>query len=437
MSQQILRQFQNQNSSVNINLTYPYSDKYEYRTYLERIDLDAERIKDLRSGKGFIIESSRSIKTDVKSQMGIFSSRFGSTMSDIDSFNGKYRCKCGLTRGSLMHGETCPHCGTLVKFYDDDVSIFGWLVLKPAYFIIHPNIYRTMEGFIGPNRLASIIEPIVTVNSDGLVIHIGDMNPKKDEPFKGIGMFAFKERYDEILDFYLQKYPAKQLYYDELQKCKNITFTHSIPVFSALLRPSILENGNVLTYQECNEYYQIMVRLVHDINRDKLRHERKPKEKLNLLNDLQVQFNNLYFELKNINSKKKGDIRAAIAGRYSFSSRSVIRQDPYLHANEIKLPFHGLLELCQQLIINILVKSHNMTYADAYKRWYKCHVGDFDKTIYDIIDGLIKDNGGLDVLINRNPSINLGSLLYTKCIGINLNYTMSLSLLVLKPLQAD
>ena len=78
-----------------------------------------------------------------------------------------------------------------------------------------------------------------------------------------------------------------------------------------------------------------------------------------------------------------------------------------------------------------------MTYADAYKRWYKCHVGDFDKTIYDIIDGLIKDNGGLDVLINRNPSINLGSLLYTKCIGINLNYTMSLSLLVLKPLQAD
>ena len=307
MSKQGLYNYQSQNS-VNVNLTYPYSDKYEYTTYLEKIDLDAERVKDLRSGKGFIIESSRNIKTDVKSQMGIFSSRFGSTMADIDSFNGKYRCKCGLTRGSIMHGEICPQCNTMVKFYDDDVSIFGWLVLKPNYYIIHPNIYRTMEGFIGPTRLAAIIEPIVIVNSDGLIISIGEMNPKKDEPYKGIGMFKFREKYDEILDFYLNKYPAKQLYYNELKKYKDITFTHSIPVFSALLRPSILENGNILTYQECNDYYQIMVRLVHDINRDQFRHERKPKEKLNLLNDLQVQFNNLYFELKNINSKKKGKI---------------------------------------------------------------------------------------------------------------------------------
>ena len=99
------------------------------------------------------------------------------------------------------------------------------------------------------------------------------------------------------------------------------------------------------------------------------------------------------------------DIRSALGGRYAFSSRSVIRQDPYLKADEIKLPFQGLLELYQQVIINILVKTQNISYSTAYKRWYKAQVKGFDQTIYDILDGLIKDSGGLAILINRNPEI--------------------------------
>jgi len=86
--------------------------------------------------------------------------------------------------------------------------------------------------------------------------------------------------------------------------------------------------------------------------------------------------------------------------RYSFSSRSVIRQGPDLRCDEIKLPFQGLLELLQQVIINILVKTLNISYSAAYKRWYKCQIKGFDQTIYDIIDGLIKDSGGLPILIN-------------------------------------
>ena len=115
----------------------------------------------------------------------------------------------------------------------------------------------------------------------------------------------------------------------------------------------------------------------------------------------------------------------------------MIRQDPYLHCDEIKLPFQGLLELLQQVIVNILVKTQNISYSQAYKRWYKCQITGFDQTIYDIIDGLIKDSGGLPVLINRNPTISYGGILRCRCIGINMNYTMSISLLILKPLAAD
>lgn len=90
-------------------------------------------------------------------------------------------------------------------------------------------------------------------------------------------------------------------------------------------------------------------------------------------------------------------------GRYGFSERSVIKQDVYLMPDQVKLPYHGLCELLQQVIINILVRTYNFSYADAYKKWYKAQIG-FDQIVYDIIDGLIKDSdGGIPVLINRNP----------------------------------
>lgn len=387
------------NGSINIKLQYPYTDDYDYYTSLKRINLDEERINDIKSGKGFPISAPKGIKKDVKLQNGIFSSRFGSTITDVDSFNGKYRCKCGMLKGSIMKGERCDSCGTMVKFYGDDVSIFGWLILKDKYWIIHPNIYRTLEGFIGPARLNRIIEPDVVVNSDGQVIKKAEPK-KKDEPFAGIGILEFKERYDEILNFYAQKYPAKANYYNDLKQNKPITFTHSIAVFSALLRPSSIDQGS-LRYESTNEQYQLLSSLVYNCNKDRLKIDQKIKEKLNLLYDIQFQYNAVYEELKEILSKKKGDFRSAIGGRYSFTSRSVIRQDPYLRCDEIKLPFQGLLEMCQQVIINILVRSYNCSYSDAYKKWYKTVIRGYDQTIYDILDGLIKDTGGLPVLINK------------------------------------
>ena len=96
-----------------------------------------------------------------------------------------------------------------------------------------------------------------------------------------------------------------------------------------------------------------------------------------------------------------------------------------------------LQELMQQLIINILVRSYNFSYAEAYKKWYRAQVTGSDQVIYDIMDGMIKDMNGLPVLINRNPTIGYGSILACKVMGINMDYTMSISLLVLPKLNAD
>ena len=388
--------------NVKITLQYPHNDKFDYTTQLVRIDLDKEREDDIRNGKGFIISAPKSIKKDIKLQEGIFSNRYGNTLQDDDSFMDRYRCDCGLTRGSINHGETCPSCGTMVKYRDDDMSIFGWIVLK-YYKIIHPGLYKSLEAFIGAQRLNRIIEPDIQVDSDGMEIKIQPDPKKKDEIFKGIGIPEFERRFDEIMDYYLMLYPHKKNYYDDIMKHKNIVFTHSIPVFTTLLRPTKLDSIGSLNYEKTNENYNLLAHLVYAANKNKLVTDKQKKNKYELLYDIQVQFNLLYTELVKILKGKKGDIRSSIGGRYSFSERSVIKQDVYLMPDQVKLPYHGLCELLQQVIINILVRTYNFSYAEAYKKWYKAQIG-FDQIVYDIIDGLIKDSdGGIPVLINRNP----------------------------------
>ena len=421
---------------VKITLRYPQSDEYEYFTKLIRINLDEFREKMIKEGKGFIISEPAGIKKDIKLQGGIFSSRYGSnSMADADSFGGRFSCKCGDKRGSIRNGEFCEICKTRVKYVSDDVSITGFLKLKDYYWIIHPTYYRTLAAFIGVERLNRIILPDIKIDIDGNELPV---EPKqKNEPFAGIGILQFHDRYEEVLNFYLSKSPMKRIYYDDLLANKNNVWTHTIAVFSSLLRPSYLDNGS-LKYEACNDHFNILAKLVYQCNNDVLSIDRKSKERLALLYDIQYNLNNLYIECRDIMAKKKGDIRAAIGGRYCFSARAVIKQDVTLKADEIKLPFMALCILLEQVIVNILKRSYHFGYADAYKKWKRCIITGYDQVIYDILDGLIKnEDHGLPVIINRNPTIAYGGILSVKCIGINMDYTMSISILVLQSMGAD
>ena len=310
-------------TNVKISLQYPHNDKFDYTTELVRINLDKERANDIRNGKGFIIDQPKSIKKDIKLQGGIFSNRYGSTLSDDDSFVDRYRCDCGLTRGSINHGEICPSCGTMVKYKDDNMSIFGWIVLK-KYHIIHPNLYRSLEAFIGVQRMNRIIEADIQVDSNGIEYRNPPDPKKKDEYFKGIGLPEFYERFDEIMDYYLALYPHKKEYYDDIMRHRDIVFTQSIPVFTTLLRPTKLDNAGSLKYEKTNENYNMLAHLVAQVNKDKLKPDRQKKNKYEMLYDIQVQFNDLYTELKEILEGKKGDLRSSIGGRLTILSSRII-----------------------------------------------------------------------------------------------------------------
>lgn len=291
-------------SKIKVNLQYPLNDKYDYTAGIERINFDTERKNDLVNNKGFIISDPSNIRKDIKDLNGIYSTKFGQALNDSDPYSNRYKCQCGNLKARIMHGITCPICNTKVKYIGDDFNYFGWMCLKDDYYIIHPNLFKSIEYFIGAVRFNNIIEIVDTKDQDGFEVEV----PKpKDEPYHGIGMINFKEMFEEIMDFYLMKYPDKREYYDDIMNHRSMIFTQSIPVFTTHLRPFRIEN-NEFSFEGTNATYNMMTKLVSSINKDNLKMFRKSKPKNQLLYDLQKKFNALYKELDNIISKKKGSI---------------------------------------------------------------------------------------------------------------------------------
>lgn len=430
-----------QSDGVDINISYPFSPDYDYETTLLRLDLDKEREEDIRSGRGFIVSSPKGIVKDLKDPNGIFSTKYGQTLSDANSFIDRYKCECGLTRSRINHGTICKYCGTPVKYVDDDFGCFGWMVLN-KYYIIHPNLYKSIEAIIGYKDLINIlcIEELMDENGHPNKKTKKTAVGKKPQPFYGIGMEDFKERFQEILDYYYNRSSnktTKKEYYDDIMKNKDIIFCQSIPVFTTHLRPYDASEKKNFKFEGTNGMYSMMSRLVAQINNDSLKIFRKKKEKNQLLYDLQMKFGELNNEIDNILSGKKGNVRQLTGGRYNFSSRNVIVQNPNLRIDQVTLPYKCLVELLQQQIVNVLQKSYNMSYNDAYSIWYKANI-EKDELVVQIINGLIFANPyGLPIIINRNPTIARGGILQMFCIAMTDTFTMGIPLQILKLLAAD
>lgn len=289
-------------AEIKVNARYSRSGAFDYETRLERINIDKERRSDVLSGDGFIISSPKAIKYDLKDPNGIFSTKYGPTLQDMDEGSNRYRCDCGHLKARFNQGETCPVCGTKVTFKGDNFSMFGYPVLKDPYHIIHPNLYMSIAFFIGEKDFKNIITPVNKKDEDG---HEIELKRPKDEPFFGIGMLDFYDRFDEIMEYYLLKKPSKRDYYESIMNDREKVFIQSIPVFTIHLRPYRLDGG-VLHYEGTNAVYYLIVKLVAQINDDSTKMGRKKKPKDTLLFDLQMKYMELYEEITKIISGKKG-----------------------------------------------------------------------------------------------------------------------------------
>lgn len=421
----------------NITLSYPRSDEFEITTRLAILDFDEERKKDLMKNKGFVVSDFKGIKKDLKDSNSIFSSKYGQTLKDLNPYADRYKCECGFTKSRINFNTICPLCGTKVRYVDDDFSYFGWIILKYDHYI-HPLMYKKIESFIGKREFDNILMYHREETIDGKIEPFCVVDPS--EPYRSAGIKLFEEKFDEIMEYYLKKKPSKKDIYDHIMKNKDKIFTRSIPVYTTLLRPYDID-GRSFNHEDSNPKFNIINKMATKLNNRDLEMENNEIVIEDLLKSLQDAVMALYEYITNILTGKKGNIRQLFGGRYNFSSRCVIVSDNKLRIDQVKLPYKCLVVWLEPQIKNILVKSYNMSYNQAEEYVFKAQVQP-DTTIANIINSIIHSHKeGLPIIINRNPTINYGSLLQMFCIGMNEDlendYTMSIPLQVLPNLAAD
>lgn len=441
-------------SPLNVSVKYLNDPDYDYFVRLAVINLDDECKKDLSNGKGFIISDSASINVALKSDTSIFSSKFGRSMQDENPYSHRFSCKFGCTQGAFFAvpndaNWVCPHCHTEVKMVGDDFTFFGWIVLSDNYRVISPVMYMELCSLIGRDNLETILEPAMECDTNGNPLSAYDKkllrkkNARKykkkgtiDTTYEAIGMTGFYEKFDEIIYyFYKKKRTIKQEVYNFIKEHRDCVFTHSIPVYTTQLRIAKVE-AKRFTFEKTNAAYNLMAKLVATVNRDNLSIYRNIKLQNQLLWDIQTKLNELSDEIIRILADKKGVMRSTISGRTAFSSRVIIVPDSSLRMDEVRLPYTCLVLLLEQIIVNILQSSYNITYAAAYKIWYYASLKQ-DQRVLDIINGLINMDK-IHVLINRNPTIHYQSIVWKRVVGVNTDsLVMSIDTFICGGLNAD
>lgn len=199
---------------------------------LVKLNWDKECKNDMLFGRGFEITEPAIRDKDQKSMNGIQSPRFSTDWSDDDAFSERFRCVCGETKGKVFEHEICPHCNTEVKFTDVDLSITGWIILRNNC-IIQPIYYNKLKAIIGKTEFPDIINYNKRINKDGEV----EAKESSKNPFYGIGLVEFRERFDEILAYYKKKKKNSSELIAEIEEDKDNIFASCIPVYSSVLRP--------------------------------------------------------------------------------------------------------------------------------------------------------------------------------------------------------
>lgn len=347
-------------------------------------------------------------KTDTNHNAGrysIHSPLYGTDYNDDNAYEDRYSCTCGNLIGANFEGVVCPQCKTAVEFIDIDMTITGWIILDRDK-IIHPHLYKKIQAFIGPKR---ILENILTYKDES----------KRDtasNKYDGIGMIEFRQRFSEIMDYYLKKNGRKKLdSYNYIMDRVSMVFASAIPVYSSHLRPFIIRYEEI-RYTRDDELFRHIFsnsvllnngyELEYKIAKMAKRKDTKDVNYLrreNILHNIQKDLNDIWdLDFNNI-KKKTGIIRNnVLGGRLNFTARNVIVPSKDLRPDEIEVGYTTFLELYKLEIVSLLIRTHNIPPSEAWRMWSNATVV-FDQLIYNIMNYLVKKRNVI-VEINRNPT---------------------------------
>ena len=372
----------------------------------EMYRLDPEKIK---------ITTLKCLERDKPSKDGLFSEKLG---FNIYGDRVTYICKClGKTYETRKRGLICNVCKTEIKeSFTEIFSRFGWIDIAP-YFIINPMVYFHLKNLIP--KIENVIFFEADMDLDGFV------KVKKSKEYKNMGITAFKEKFKDVMDYYgsLSKGSKEKgsLAYTIYRDNPDVVFSSKIPVTNTIIRPAIISSNKRLTYQSTNDDYNKILGCAQNVLKTS---KVNPIISLEKLKELQFSVNELFERVSSMLTKKKGIIRQNIVGyRSMFSARTVLVSDtePKADMDSCVFSYRPIMELFKMEILSLLYKQkdsplYGMTHSQAllyYKR--ACYNTNFDPLIKKIIEEkLINRDGGLSILINRNPSLSPGALLLLK-----------------------
>ena len=318
------------------------------------------------------------------------------------------------------------------------VEIIGWIDFGD-YYIINPLAFSRIKKVIRKDLILKMISFTKKTDKDGNIIEEEDNTGRKD-----IGLIKFREEFLDILEQFGKKdkpeYKILLRMYDE-----ETLFINKFPVFSSRIRPAIVVN-KTLIYDDINKYYNLLIKYNNEIH--ELVDECDTEEKLDQISCLQMMYQLQFYAnlivdniIDSFLKGKKGVFRKHCIGvRLNFSCRNVITPKIDGKINELDIPYVSFLEIYKFLLINIICKTEGITTNQAllYVESCKTH---FDKKLYSyMMEIKNKSKYGLKVLLNRNPTINIGSIL---CMGIDKikddynDLTLSIPNKILGPLAAD
>jgi DNA-directed RNA polymerase beta' subunit len=373
------------------------------------------------------------LKNNKLNPEGIYSERI---FGRLDQESVQYSCGCGQTRGHFNVDEECSQCKTKVVSTEPTISKMGWIDIGP-YPIINPNFYRLLAR-LAPKALPKMVSFEAKLSRDG------EIEESEMGPYDNIGLVEFHERFEECLEYLTSESKLSVQQREELIDLVTVNrdkvFITKIPIFTPALRPAIMINDAFVT----DELNNFLGQIVHTSNQIKEASDEELTQMflLPLLSCLQDLANQLFEGVINKVKGKSGFIRNNVmSNRLNFSCRCVITPLPSgYELDDIVLPYLAFMELYRFHLINVIGRLKGCSIGEADHIWNRALVKS-DPFMIRVINELVKKtNGGLRVLLNRNPTISFGSILLLRIAGIKddyNDYTASIHNLTLKPLGGD
>lgn len=349
-------------------------------------------------------------------------------------------CDCGALTGNYYEGLTCRTCGTVVRTnFAAELKFRAWLHIPPmvddpndpTYIppLLHPAIASILNAWLGEfdrsKILTALLDPAVTLPARVIQAGVGQ------------GYKYFYMNFDNIMRYFLEEFPKTKLGSNSkaqhvkmmLETYRDRVFVRYFPILNNSLHV-ITNSGTMQLGDSSTQFIMAMHNQLNNLIYSHMNRPIKPHHIDQYMCEIFTQAQNYTNSI--INDKlvsKKGFIRKCVLGsRLHCSARAVIVPIAGEHASdEVYLPWKMGIGLLKLEILNLLKNRYGYTLKAALDKYYRATTA-YDQDIDEIMQTLIREcreltevyvehlgttvhPKGLPMLIGRNPTLRVGSIM--------------------------